>query len=97
MTWASGQYGPDTFVDTAGNTLLIGAIMTVPVGYTATVDNLGSLIVMGPASDAVLVTAATPNGTVSKTIRVQALGSELDTRIKGAGSVILRVDGGAAA
>ena len=84
MTFASGQFGPDTFVDTAGNTLLIGATVTVPGGYTATVDSFGTLIITGPASDAVSVSAATvSNGTIVKSVRVQALAAELDGRFGG--------------
>jgi hypothetical protein len=77
MSFTSGQWGPDTFIDADGNTTLIGATAAA-LGYVCTIDALGNMTVTGPASDAVTLTITPASGaTYTETIRVQPLVSEL--------------------
>lgn len=55
MAFVSGQWGPDTFQDAAGNTRLIGAVVTA-AGYACNVDGFGNMIVTGPPNEALTVT-----------------------------------------
>lgn len=58
-----GQYGPAALLDTSGLPV-IGAAVQAPAGYTAVVDELGNLTVIGPPADAVAC-SYTPVGGVA--------------------------------
>jgi hypothetical protein len=77
MSFTSGQYGPEPLIDSAGNAL-IGASVTVPVGYTAVVDSRGNLTITGPVSDAVTFTVVYGGLSLSSlTVAVLAKQAEL--------------------
>lgn len=79
MAFESGQWGPDTFIDNAGNTVLIGATVTAS-GYVCTVDSLGNLTVTGPADDSVTLTVTPATGAAyTQVVPVRPLTSELET------------------
>lgn len=61
-----GQYGPEALLLTNGDAA-VGATVTAPAGYTATVDAFGNLTVTGPASDAVPVTVQPVGGSAFAT------------------------------
>lgn len=79
MAFTSGQWGPDTFIDSAGNTTLIGATVTA-AGYVCTVDALGNLTIVGPADDSLTVTVTPATGTpYTAVVAVKPTVDELDT------------------
>lgn len=80
MAFTSGQWGPDTFIDSAGNTVLIGATVTA-TGYVCTVDSLGNLTVTGPAVDSLVVTVTPATGAVyTATVQVKPLVAEIESK-----------------
>ena len=80
MAFTSGQWGPDTFIDNAGNTVLIGATVTAS-GYVCTVDSLGNLTITGPATDALTVTVTPATGAVyTATVQVKPLVAEIESK-----------------
>lgn len=77
MAFTSGQWGPDTFIDSAGNTTLVGATVEA-VGYTCDVDTLGNLTITGPAVDELIVTVTPADGDAyDVTLRVLPLVADL--------------------
>lgn len=56
----AGQYGPELLIDTALGRAAVGATVTGPAGYTATVDSLGNITINGPASDAAVTFTVNP-------------------------------------
>lgn len=82
MPFTSGQWGPDTLVDSAGNTRLIGATVTA-TSYVCTVDVYGTLTITGPAADAVVFHVVQADGDeFDVTLPVSPLPSEIDSRIE---------------
>ena len=77
----NGQYGPDAQIDTLGDAL-IGAAVSVPAGYTASLDGLGNLTITGPATDALTYTI-TPVGknAISRTVVVPPLPTQITAAI----------------
>ena len=80
MAFTSGQWGPDTFIDSAGNTVLIGASVTA-TGYVCTVDALGNLTITGPATDSLTVTVTPASGAAYTTVvQVLPLVAEIESK-----------------